>query len=334
MISAPLVNTTPLLPQGAVPAETQALARFDQDLIQALFRELSQHAITINALAGASGATPPVVRTVLNADTTYFVNGTTGDDANNNGLTAGAPFKTIGRAVQQLYTIDGRTFNITVQVANGTYNEQVILGAPFLTSGVVTLRGDPITPSNVVITSAAGSSSIDGTLILDNGSKLSITGIKVVNTGSVASGIVIRNSSVLNIIGPIDLGAAAFAQLYAFNLSGVNIFQDATQLASFTITHSAGAAVGLAAQSLSGITFVGRFVPIKLQLTGTPNFTICNALSVTKGAILYVGTSYTGAATGQRFIASGLSLIDTSASGPAFIPGNVNGATFNSSVYA
>lgn len=42
------VNTTPLLPQSPGLPELFALARFDQDLIQALVRELIQYAYRLN----------------------------------------------------------------------------------------------------------------------------------------------------------------------------------------------------------------------------------------------------------------------------------------------
>lgn len=64
------VNQTPNLPQGSVPAESVALARFDLDLIQALYRELSDHAQAINLLV-----TRPTFRFSKGSNQTGIVSG-------------------------------------------------------------------------------------------------------------------------------------------------------------------------------------------------------------------------------------------------------------------
>src|SRR5258708_16250008 len=75
-------------------------------------------------------------RVILSADQPYYVDVTNGSDANN-GVSTGTAFKTIGKALSTLYSIDGRTFNVTIQVLAGTYNETATFSEPPLTSGIV-----------------------------------------------------------------------------------------------------------------------------------------------------------------------------------------------------
>ncbi len=89
---------------------------------------------------------------VLTANRTYYVR-PDGND-NNDGLTntpSGA-FRTIQRAVNQAYTVNCNRYIITIQVADGTYNENItILGALYNSSNALAIIGNTSTPSNVII---------------------------------------------------------------------------------------------------------------------------------------------------------------------------------------
>jgi len=85
---------------------------------------------------------------------TYYVNATTGNDINN-GLTSETAFKTIMSAINRLPQIINH--NITINLANGTYNEVVNISG-FYGSGKIYLLGDTIVTSsfnvpNVIINS-------------------------------------------------------------------------------------------------------------------------------------------------------------------------------------
>lgn len=59
---------------------------------------------------------------LLRAPQTYYVNGATGNDYNNDGLTAATPFSTIQRAIDVATTWNQNGFGVTVQVADGVYD--------------------------------------------------------------------------------------------------------------------------------------------------------------------------------------------------------------------
>jgi pectin methylesterase-like acyl-CoA thioesterase len=107
-------------------------------------------------------------REVLTAARTYYV-ATTGSDMND-GFSSTNAFATIQKAINAALSVDGQNFNIAISVAAGTYNENLTVGAPFLTSGTASLTGDTTTPSNVVI---------NGGLTVSSNAKLTVAGFKI-----------------------------------------------------------------------------------------------------------------------------------------------------------
>jgi hypothetical protein len=101
---------------------------------------------------------------LLTANTTFYVNGTTGHDTNYNGTAAvvsgvNGPFKTIQRAVNEGFKFGpSATYGITILVADNTYLEAVIW--PTVPGPAITIEGNAITPANVHINSTGIGSAI------------------------------------------------------------------------------------------------------------------------------------------------------------------------------
>lgn len=88
-------------------------------------------------------------RQLLAGPITIYVDGTLGSNSNS-GLSPSLPVRTIQRGVNIASSLDTLAQAITVSVAAGTYNEQVLL--PAITGGgSVTVVGDATTPTNVVV---------------------------------------------------------------------------------------------------------------------------------------------------------------------------------------
>jgi len=122
----------------------------------------------------AVGDVPPVtLREQLTAARTYYV-ATTGSNSNN-GLTAGAPFLTIQKAVDTVsFLTDPGTNTVTISVANGTYTENVVLRKHLLAT--VTIDGG--STSTIISPSS-------GTVFDNNGAGCwSLKNMKVVSSGS------------------------------------------------------------------------------------------------------------------------------------------------------
>ena len=132
-----LVNATPLLPQGSVPPELQALSRFDQDLIQALFRELTEHAYRLNNCVTSDQVLPTPVQPL------------TGLKASPN---AGAPGSKIDVSytaaiglVNQSFTVD---LNLAGPILNGRDQNTAFAANQFVY--VYAITGPGKTPGGIV----------------------------------------------------------------------------------------------------------------------------------------------------------------------------------------
>jgi hypothetical protein len=94
---------------------------------------------------------------VLVANTTLYVNGTTGHDVNYNGSAAtvsgvNGPFKTIQRAMNEAFKFGpSATYGVSILVADGTYLETVQTSA--IPGPAVTIDGNAGSPANVHVNS-------------------------------------------------------------------------------------------------------------------------------------------------------------------------------------
>jgi hypothetical protein len=128
----------------------------------------ADRAITLSTLLKRSGG-----QEQLTANRTYYVR-TDGSDSNT-GLVndAGGAFLTIQAA---LNTVSGGVnlagYNVTIQLADGTYSESLTVSAPWSGSGTVTIQGNATTPDNTIISSAT-------TVSVTSGAKLALRQVKL-----------------------------------------------------------------------------------------------------------------------------------------------------------
>lgn len=137
-------------------------------------------ALLIARATGRVSFPSSTVRTALLADTTYYVR-TDGNDSNT-GLanTAGGAFLTAQRAITKVYgEIDLNGFNVTIQLADGTYNGAVVVDGPPVGKGTVTLQGNVTTPANVVLNNSSGSA-----ITVQSGARLNLSSFKVTASAS------------------------------------------------------------------------------------------------------------------------------------------------------
>jgi hypothetical protein len=162
------------------------------------------------------------VRDKLTAARTYYVR-TDGNDACN-GLTNAAgssgacAFLTIQKAITTAATLDLSAFNVTINVASGTYTGGISVTAPWVGSGVVTVVGDTTTPSNVVISTT----SADAIFVNGYGSTVTVKGLKLQTTTS-GHGLHAGNGGVLYVTDKMVFGTSANYHLYAEYGGTINI---------------------------------------------------------------------------------------------------------------
>src|SRR3954453_8074970 len=172
-----------------VAAKQAALLRYDGTAARwrliAGASGLLAAANNLSDLANAAAARANLgVREQLAANRIYYVR-TDGSDGNN-GLsnTGGGAFLTIQKAIDTAAALDLSIYNVTIQVADGSYGGAVVVSGAWVGSGSVTLQGNTTTPGNVGITTAGAGAAA---LSVQSGSRLSVTGLKLVSSGAGAT---------------------------------------------------------------------------------------------------------------------------------------------------
>lgn len=253
-------------------------------------------------------------RDALIANRTYYV-ATTGSDSND-GLTVGNPFATVLKAIQTTQSLDLGIYDVDIQMANGTYTTGIICSGPFLASGgVVTLKGDTTTPSNVTISTTSASA-----LDIRDGCSLRFEGMKFTVATS-QHAIRIRAMSHGTITGTCDFGVTAFAHIKIengrFDNAAINYTISGNARAHYEITEGGTASV-----------FSGT-----VTVTGTPNFTTAFARVETGSALVDISRTFSGSATGSEYSIISNGIINTNGAGAGYFPGNSGGSTATGGQY-
>jgi hypothetical protein len=268
-------------------------------------------AIVINRSSGAVRAAG--LREVLSANRTYYVR-TDGSDSNN-GLanTSGGAFLTVQHAVNEVAKLDLSIYSVTIQVADGTYDETVTVSGPFTGSGNVTINGNATTPANVIIgrTGANGSG-----IVCQNGARIILANLRP------------RAGSAGNCLTCINQGALSFTNLSFPAVSNSHVYVDSYGV----VTAAGGYAIAGGASWHIFIGGPGYFFGVNqtVTLSGTPAFAQQFAL-VSIGTLTYYGNTFSGSATGQRYLVRYNGVAQTNG---ATLPGNAAGSTSTGGQYA
>ena len=258
-------------------------------------------------------------RELLTANRIYYIR-TDGSDANA-GLVdnAAGAFLTIQKAINVVRTLDLGGFAVTIQVRSGTYNAGVSLNAPFV-GGTVALVGDTTTPSNVVISTTNS----NGIVVAGFGSQLSVGGFKF-QTITAGSGLLALAGGVVNITGKVEFGAMA---------NGSNGHHMYMQTGVINITSAytiSGSAQSHWFAAHGGAIFANNGLAI--TLTGTPAFSITFAWGDRGGILDVYGNSFSGSATGSRYVSAGNSVVFVNGGGASYLPGSAAGSLVNGGQY-
>lgn len=247
-------------------------------------------------------------RQQLTTNTSFFV-ATTGNDSNPG--TSGSPWLTIQHAFNYLLAnIDLAGFTATIKVADGTYTGAISIGSPFTGGGMVQLTGNASTPANCILSTTSNDA-----ISVSNYAIISIQGFKIQTTSS-GVGLIALNGGQINVNGTMNYGACASAHMDARgNGSAILISADYT-ISGASPAHQVGNFSGLISGSNLTIT-----------ITGTPAFSSEFASADLLGLVTVTGNTYSGAATGTRYSATGNGVINTAGGGATYLPGNGAGST-------
>lgn len=246
----------------------------------------------------------------LTANRTYYVNASTGSDAND-GLTSGAAFQTIGKAYSVIVSsLDVAGCTVTIQLADGVYTSGLTINSPWTGGGAVTVQGNASTPSNVHV-------SITGTFgFIFNCPLPGILTIKDMKISTTTAGDCIRANGPGQIqFTNLEFGSAGWWHLYA-NAPGAKI----NAIGNYAISGAPGFShIGLV--SNTHMLCAGRTITI----TGTPAWGIAFLEASGASSAQMHAMTFTGSATGRRFIVKENAAIYIAGAGASYFPGNLAG---------
>ncbi|MFN7054348.1 DUF2793 domain-containing protein [Hyphomonas sp.] len=258
------------------------------------------------------------IRERLGAARTYYVR-PDGSDANT-GLanTAAGAFATVQKAFDVVFSgLDLGTHDVTIQLADGTYTAGATAAGPRTGTGDVILRGNAASPGNVII-SAASVACIRAMY----GAALTVRDMTLETSAAGVNCLMAAFNGVIQFAN-LRFGACAGLHMRA-EMNGI---VQGVAGASYQIT--GGALVHYSAALNGNI----RIQNTSVTLTGTPAFTTAFAFGLLGGCISVNGNTYTGAATGSRYVLSGNAVINTNSAGASFLPGNAAGSAASGGQY-
>lgn len=256
----------------------------------------------------------------INTATTFYVNNSTGNDANN-GLTTGTAWATLTHAVAAIatYTLNG--FSVTLQLANTgiAYPAPPAFNAP--SSGPFIIQGNAGSQGSYVV---SGAGTANGGVIQIGGGNVTLIGLTLQNTGTQAHAL-------------LGFDCAIALQNVTMTSTAISNFGLATADFGCTIT-SLGGNIWAGSAAASMWANGGQFVIGANQVTsGTPTFTNGFAYAANLGVIsLSVpGWTFSGSGSlGPRYSASTNAVIQTNGAGANYFPGTTPGSTATGGQYA
>jgi hypothetical protein len=267
---------------------------------------------------------------ILQANTIWYVNGTTGSDTLYDGTAPTisgphGPFATIGKAMSVVFTYGPSIYTATIQVAAGTYNENV--ATPQIVGPTTIINGAGKTSTHIV---GSGTASVH-TILAQNANSLTVQNCRIgTSGGGSGQSAVVSTTNAIITVKDIALSAAPVGylldalggQLIAGN---VDFNAGANALAAF-VSFTAGSLImaGNAVYNILG------------SVTYSAAFATASGLSVISSAPAGLGApTFTGAGfvTGQKFATALNGVINTQGQSVSWLPGSAVGVNNSGGQY-
>jgi hypothetical protein len=260
-------------------------------------------------------------RQVLTTVQTNFYVANNGSDTND-GLAAATPWQTLQHASNFVVNqVDFAGQQVTINIAPGNYAPFTQNANPTGCFGADSLiyNGNISSPSTVVISSPT----ISTPAITMNGAQATIQGVTLQTSGDSLSHCILAGPGCLLMVKNVIFGPCTGDHMGA--VSGSIIYL----MGSYTI--NGGAQTHMFAVNGGSIATFGEPVgvsPFSVTVSGTPAFSVAFADASSNGSIGIspaVLTAFSGAATGQRYLARACGTINVNGGGQNFFPGSTAG---------
>ena len=269
-------------------------------------------------------------RILVTANTTLYVNASTGNDSND-GTTAGTAVRTLAQAVTLVYQrYNWNSYNATIQLADGTYNGPGgsntwvgrFVGQPLgLPLGGLTLLGNPSNPDAVQLTNT------NGNALGVTGLQMSINGMSVTGTGTTW---VLGSSSGMGVL----CNAGGWVILSNMRYKNCGMFPVRCDSAIISLTGTNHKVTGASQYGFfAGLAGELYFSGVTLDVTGfssTSGNWYTDQGRIEGGSATFTGT---GSCTGPRYVATLNGVIVTGGGGANYFPGSTAGSIGNGGQY-
>lgn len=259
-----------------------------------------------------------MIREVLTGPRTYYVR-TDGND-NNSGLanTAGGAFLTHAGAIAAISAkVDNGGYDVTISAQNTTWTAPINVSSFPLGIGALIFDFNggslTVTTGHAILVSVAFA-------------RVYVANVTISASAAGATALLARGArSVLSISSGVTIGATSGPQLYADNGSMVSNYING--FIAYTI--SGGGTYHHYASGPGSLCMAGGSVTI----TGTPAFGTAFAGAVDGCSVSWPFATFTGSATGPRYSATDLGMVNTFTGNVNYLPGNSAGSTARGGQY-
>jgi hypothetical protein len=258
---------------------------------------------------------------ILQKNADWYVNGTTGNDANYDGTSATVvsatvgPFATLQRAHTETQKYNMNGYSQIVHVADGLYNNTTL--GPTNGVGTVYFRGNPAAPQNVMLTANGASQCA----VFQTNGNYDIEGFRFSTGNGCLDGFASNG-------GRTAIRNVHFGPCSRYHLSS-GIAGAAVIIDGGTVTIETGAScAGHICASLNGLIGSNQFNRPALVIQGGVNFASAFAVASELGVCSPFWASITGAGnvSGSKYNANMNGIIDTFGYGINNLPGNAAGS--------
>jgi len=255
------------------------------------------------------------VREMLAANRNYYVDETLGDDAND-GLSSGAgAFETVQKAIDVVAGLDRGIYDTYINLADDTYSSTIYLKAG-PGSGLIWLKGNTTTPSNVLFSTTSGSAAI---WAQDAGNWL-LKDFKVTTTSG--SGVLCAGAGTRIGVGNLEFGDCSSHHLSVGDGAFLSKSSD-YEISGDAICHISAADNAIVSYSGGTIT-----------LTGTPDFSTAFVQASSAASMgLTNSITFSGSGTGKRYKVFRNAIINSGGGGETYLPGDVAGIELTGGLY-
>ncbi len=255
-------------------------------------------------------------REKLTAPRTYYVRQDGNDSNSGLGDSPGGAFRTIQKAVDVAASLDNGNFDITIVVQPATWTVGAELKET-IGGGYIVIDGGSMSSCTVSTTGADCFSAAKST----RNSKYRMQNMRLQTTSSGYA--IAAYGGPTNIeYQAIDFGPTPGAQIFVSNNSNIRA------VGAYTISGSALAHVI--------VSEYGAFKAdsMAVTLTGTPAFSTAFVAAVRIGLASFNTTSFTGSATGPRYLTNNGGGVFAAGAGATYLPGNSAGTATTPGWYA